>query len=64
MSFGVGCRRGSDPELCRPAAVVLTGPLAWEPPHAAGAALEKTTTTTKTKKRKIATYHQQFSVGG
>ena len=26
----------------RPAATALTGPLAWEPPYAAGAALEKT----------------------
>ena len=38
------CRRSSDPALlwlwCRPAAVVLTGPLAWEPPYAASAALK------------------------
>jgi len=26
---------------CRPVATALTGPLAWEPPYAAGAALEK-----------------------
>ena len=35
-----------DPELLllwfRPAATALTGPLAWEPPHAEGVALEKT----------------------
>jgi len=34
-----------DPELlwlwCRPAATALIQPLAWEPPYAAGAALEK-----------------------
>ena len=37
---------GSDPELlwlqCRPAATVPIQPLAWEPPHAMGVALEKT----------------------
>ena len=34
-----------DPELlwlwCRPAAADLIRPLAWEPPHASGAALKK-----------------------
>ena len=38
MSCDVGCRRGSDPVLlwlwCRPAAVALIEPLAWEPPYA------------------------------
>ena len=33
---------------CRPAATALIRPLAWEPPYAEGAALEKT------KKKKIA----------
>ena len=46
MSSGVGGRRGSDPMLLwlwhRPAATVLTGPLAWEPPYAMGAVIEKT----------------------
>ena len=41
MSYGVGRRRGSDPELlwlwCRLAA----GPLAWEPPYATDAALKR-----------------------
>ena len=45
MSCGVGLRRGSDPELLwlwhRPGAAALIGPLAWEPPCATGAALEK-----------------------
>ena len=45
-SCGVGHRCGSDPELLwlwrRLAATAPTGPLAWEPPYAAGAALEKT----------------------
>ena len=46
MSCGVGCRHGSDPTLlwlwCRPAATAPIRPLVWEPPYAAGAALEKT----------------------
>ena len=46
MSCAVGCRRGSDPKLlwlwCRPVAVALTGPLAWDPPYAVGVALKKT----------------------
>ena len=45
MSCGVGCRCGSDPAWLwlwhRPAATALIRPLAWEPPYAAGAALEK-----------------------
>ena len=46
MNCGVGCRHGSDPALlwpwCRPAAATAPiRPLAWEPPYAAEAALEK-----------------------
>ena len=45
MSCGVGHRRGLDMALLwlwrRPAATTPTGPLAWEPSYAAGAALEK-----------------------
>ena len=45
MSYGVGHRCGSDPTLlwlwCRLASVAPTGPLAWEPPHAVGAALKR-----------------------
>ena len=61
MSCGVGCRRGSDPALLwlwgRPVAIAPIGPLAWEPPYAAGAAQEiatitTTTTTTKDKRQK------------
>ena len=41
LSCGVGCRCGLDPAMlwlrCRPAAVALIQPLAWEPPYAAGA---------------------------
>ena len=44
MSCGVGRRHGLDLALqwlcCRPAAVALIGPLAWEPPYPAGAALK------------------------
>ena len=39
MSYGVGCRCGSDPMLlwlwCRPAVAALIWLLAWEPPYAA-----------------------------
>ena len=45
MSCGVSRRRGSDPTLLwlwrRPAATALIRPLAWEPPCATGAAIEK-----------------------
>ena len=44
MSYGVGCRHGSDPTLLwlwpRPTATALIGPLAWEPPYAVNVALE------------------------
>ena len=45
VSCGVGCRCGSDPALLwlwrRPVATAVSRPLAWEPPYAAGVALEK-----------------------
>ena len=44
MSYGVGCRRGLDPELLwlwhRPAATAPITPLAWKPPYAGRAAQE------------------------
>ena len=53
MTWGVGRRCGSDPELlwlwCRPAATAPIRPLAWKPPHAMGVALEKT----KQKNQKV-----------
>ena len=52
MSYGIGCRHGSDMVLLwlwrRPAATALIRPLAWEPPYATGAALKDK----KTKKKK------------
>ena len=52
MSCDVGHRCGSDPALLwlwqRPAAAAPIGPLAWEPPYATRAVLEKA----KKKKRK------------
>ena len=46
MSCSVGRRLGLDPTLlwlwCRPAAIALIRPLAWEPPYAVSAPLEKT----------------------
>ena len=53
MSCGVGHRCSLDPAWlwCRPSALALIRPLAWELPYAAGAALKnKKKTKTKTKK--------------
>ena len=54
MGCGVGRRRGLDPALLwlwhRPAAIAPIGPLAWEPPYAVGAALEKAKIKIKIKK--------------
>ena len=51
MSCGIGHRHGLDPVLLwlwlRQAAIALIGPLAWEPPYAAGTALKRQ------KKKKI-----------
>ena len=47
MSCGIGCRHGSDLVWlwlglwCRLAAIARIRPLAWEPPHAKGAALKR-----------------------
>ena len=55
MSCGVGCRCGWDPPLLwlwrRPAATALIRPLAWEPPYAAGVALEKAKRQKKNEKK-------------
>ena len=46
MSCSIGHRRRPDPKLLwlwhRPVATATIRPLAWEPPHAVSAALEKT----------------------
>ena len=59
MSCGVGHRCNSDPMLlwlwCRLAATALIRPLAWEPPYAMGAALEKAKRQ-KDKKKKISIF--------
>ena len=56
MSCGVVCRRGSDPALlwlwCRLASTAPFRPLAWDPPYATGAALEKAKKDKKKKKEK------------
>ena len=56
MSCGVGRRFGSNPLLLwlwhRPATTALIRPLAWEPPCAMGAALEKAKTKKQTKKKR------------
>ena len=55
MSCGVGHRRGLDPVLlwlwCRLAAATSIRTLAWELPHASGAAPKATTTTTTNNKK-------------
>ena len=52
MSCSVGLRCGSDLELlwCRLAATAPIGPLAWEPPYAAGSGPRKGKKTKKKKK--------------
>ena len=60
MSHGVGRRQGSDPALLwlwrRPAATAPIQPLAWEPPCATGAALEKTKKKQQKKKNRAPSY--------
>ena len=61
MSCGVGHRHGLDPTLLwlwrGPAATALIPPLAWEPPYASGAALEKAKRQKKKKKIEEALYY-------
>ena len=56
MSYGMGRRLGLDPAFLwlwrSPVATAPIGPLAWEPPSAAGAAQEKEKRQKKKKKRK------------
>ena len=57
MSCGVGHTFGWDLALLwlwrRPAATAQIGPLAWEPPHASGAALKRQQQQQKLKKPSI-----------
>ena len=61
MSSGAGHSRGSDPTLlwlwCRPAAVALIQPLAWELPYATGAALKS-----KNRKQSLILGYKQFLI--
>ena len=54
MSYGVGCRHGSDPTWLwlwyRPEATALIRSLAWEPPYAVGMAQEMAKRQKKKKK--------------
>ena len=54
VSCGVGRRPGLELVwLChRPPATALTGPLAWEPPHAVDAALKRQNKTKQNNKKK------------
>ena len=54
MSYGVGHRCISDPAWLwhRPVATALTGPLAWEPPYAVGAAGKRKKKKKKKKKER------------
>ena len=56
VSYGVGHRRSSDPPLLwlwrRLAATAPIRPLAWEPPYAAGVALENMQKDRKKRKEK------------
>ena len=64
MRCGVGCRRGSYPELLwlwhRPVATSLIRPLAWEPPYAAETAQENGKKTKKTKTKEHTRRHTIF----
>ena len=64
MSCGIGRRCSLDLALlwlwCRPAATAPIRPLAWEPPCATGAALEKGKKTKKKKKKQKAKNTPRF----
>ena len=71
MSCGVGRRLGLDPVLLclchRRAATGPIGPLAWEPPHASGVALErqkdkKTKKKKQKKKNSLASYCSRLTI--
>ena len=57
MSCGIGRRCGLDLALlwlcCRPAAVALIRPLAWEPPYVCGAKKKKKRSSSDHEKKKL-----------
>ena len=61
MSCGVGGRHGLDPTLlwlwCRPVGTAPIRPLAWKPPYAVSAALDK-------RKKKNLLYYHMYIVSG
>ena len=68
MSCGVGRRWGSDPMLLwlwlRPVTIAPIRPLAWEPPYAAGVALEKAKRQKKKTQKKQKQKQQQKTQKG
>ena len=58
MTYGVGCRCSSDPELlwlwCRPAAAAPIRPLDWDSPCAPGAAVKRKKKEKDKKKKEFA----------
>ena len=64
MSCGIGHRHGLDPTLLwlwhKPVATAPIQPLAWEPPHAAGAALKRQDQKERKKERKKNTHITQL----
>ena len=60
VSCGVGHRHSSDPTLlclwCRPTAIALIQPLAWESPYAAGSVLKKKKCSFKEKQEYFDSY--------
>ena len=64
MSCGVGHSPGLDPALLwlwrRPAAAAPIGPLAWEPPEAAGAALKRQNNNNNNNNNNKWTYGSSF----
>ena len=65
MSCGIGCRRGSDPELLklwrRLVATSPIQPLAWEPPYAVGSG-PKNGKKTKKKERERPIKNSEISI--
>ena len=64
MSCGVGRRHSSDLALlwlwCRPSATALIRHIAWEPPHAADAALKRQKKKKKEEAAHIKPHHKYF----